>query len=43
MKVTAFPAEIMAIELLMIVDVGFVVGVMAPITPYGANSVQRGV
>ena len=39
LNVTALPAEIMAIELLMMVDVGFVVGVMEPITPYGAYSV----
>ena len=34
------PAESIAIVLQMIVDVGFVVGVMAPITPYGAYSVS---
>ena len=33
LKVTAVPAEIMAIELLMIVDVGLVVGVIEPMTP----------
>ena len=39
LKMTALPAEIIAIELLMIVDVGFVVGVIDPMTPYGAHSV----
>ncbi len=33
LKVTALPAEIMAMLLLMIVDVGLVVGVIEPITP----------
>ena len=33
LNVTAFPAETIAIELLMIVEVGLVVGVIAPITP----------
>ncbi len=33
LNVTAFPAETAAIELLMIVEVGLVVGVMEPMTP----------
>ena len=36
----ALPAEIPAMVLLMIVAVGLVVGVMAPITPNGAGSVR---
>ena len=39
LNTTAFPADTMAIVLLMIVAVGLVVGVMAPITPKGAYSV----
>ncbi len=39
LNVTALPAEMIAIALLMIVDVGLVVGVIDPMTPYGANSV----
>ncbi len=39
LNVTAFPAEMMAIALLITVEVGFVVGEIEPITPYGANSV----
>jgi len=38
LKTTAFPAASMPSALQMIVDVGFVHGVMAPITPYGAGS-----
>src|SRR5665811_2271044 len=38
LNVTALPAEIIAIELLINVDVGFVTGEIEPITPYGANS-----
>ena len=33
LKTPAFPAETMEMALLMIVDVGFVVGVIEPITP----------
>ena len=39
LKTTAFPAETMLIVLLMIVEVGFVTGVIAATTPNGANSV----
>ena len=33
LNVTAFPAEMIAIELLITVEVGFVVGDIEPITP----------
>ena len=39
LNTTALPAETIAIVLLMIVEVGFVVGVIAATTPNGANSV----
>ena len=39
LKTTALPAETMLIVLLMIVEVGFVTGVIAATTPNGANSV----
>ena len=39
LNVTALPAATMAMLLLMIVDVGLVVGEIDPITPYGAYSV----
>ena len=38
LKTTALPAASMPIELLMTVSVGFVVGVIAPMTPKGENS-----
>ena len=39
LNTTAFPAAIMLMELLMIVEVGLVDGVMEPITPNGACSI----
>ena len=39
LKTTALPAETMLIVLLMIVEVGFVTGVIEATTPNGANSV----
>src|SRR5665811_2562114 len=39
LNTSAFPAETIAIVLLMIVAVGFVLGVIDPMTPNGANSV----
>ena len=39
LNTTAFPADRMLIVLLMTVEVGLVTGVIAPITPNGANSV----
>ena len=39
LKTTPLPAETIAMELLMTVAVGLVVGVIAPITPKGAYSV----
>ena len=39
LKTTALPADTIDMVLLMIVEVGLVVGVMAPTTPNGANSV----
>ena len=39
LNTTALPADTIAIVLLMMVEVGFVVGVMAATTPNGANSV----
>ena len=38
LNTTVLPPTIIEIELLIIVSVGFVVGVMAPITPNGQNS-----
>src|ERR1043165_236061 len=38
LKTTLFPAASMPMELQMIVDVGFVTGVIAPMTPNGAGS-----
>ena len=38
LKTTTLPAESMQMVLQMIVATGFVVGVMAPMTPYGAYS-----
>ena len=38
LNTTVLPPTIMEMELLIIVSVGFVVGVMAPITPNGQNS-----
>ena len=40
LKTTALPAASIPIALQMIVDVGFVAGVMAPMTPNGAGSVS---
>jgi len=40
LNTTALPAATMPIALLRIVSVGFVVGVIASITPYGARSVS---
>ena len=36
LKTTELPAAIIPIQLLIIVSVGFVLGAIAPITPYGA-------
>src|SRR6185369_940167 len=40
LKTTAFPAASMPMELQMIVDVGLVTGVIAPMTPNGAGSMS---
>jgi len=40
LKSTELPAEIMPMALQMMVEVGLVTGVMAPITPNGAGSVS---
>ena len=39
LKTTELPAAIIPMELHVMVAIGFVTGVMAPITPYGARSV----
>ncbi len=40
LNTTAFPADSIPIALQMIVDVGLVTGVMAPMTPNGAGSMS---
>ena len=40
LNTTVFPAAIMPMELQMIVEEGFVTGVIAPMTPNGAGSMR---
>ena len=40
MNTTLFPAATMPMELQMIVEEGFVTGVIAPMTPNGAGSMR---